>query len=110
MKVLKKLDEDGGLSVEQGNFYNPALLNREILPLKGSPPNQGPPKLAKETSLSTVSGKTNLPPFERTRIVTHVLDAVLKGNKEQGRSRGKFSIFPTSASEARFPQKLPKGK
>jgi len=106
LKTIFKLDENAGISQEQGRFWNPALLNREILPLRGSPPGYGPPARAKETTLSSVSKETLLPSFERTRVVTKVLQAVLEGNKRRGVYKSGFTIFPMSASEAKNPQKV----
>jgi len=109
MKVLQKLDENAGTSIEQGRFHNPIFQNREILPLRGAPPQFGPPARAKETTLSTISNKATLPPMERTRIVTKILEAVLKGNRNLGPTMGKFTIYPTDPSGTEnYPEKLPK--
>lgn len=105
LKTVVKLDEDAGTSQEQGRFWNPIFLNREILPLRGSPPGSGPPARAKQTTLYTVSKNATLPPMERTRLVTRVLEAVLKGNRREG-LKSRFTIFPMSASEAKNPQKV----
>jgi hypothetical protein len=43
-----------------------------------------------------------------TSRIQDMLDAILKGNKRDQVGKGRFRCYPTSASEARFPQKVPK--
>jgi len=44
-----------------------------------------------------------------TSRIKDTLLAVLEGNKRLDVGRGRYKVFPTSASEATFPQKVRRG-
>ena len=91
MKVLDKLNNDGGQSREQGNFWNQRDVARAVVPMHGS--------ITKIPSL-----------YEAHLPILATLQAVLKGNRRMDVGRGKYPVFPTSASEANNPQKVKRVK
>jgi hypothetical protein len=91
MKVLEKLNNDGGRSLEQGNFWNPRDIARETIPMHGSVTKTPSLVEAHFPNLST-------------------LVAVLRGNSRGSVGKQTFSVFPTSASQANNPQTVKRGK
>ena len=86
MKVLTKLDNDGGLSRDQGGFWNPRDVIKSI------------PRPGSITKIPSI--------FAAKLPILSTLKAVLAGNQRLDVGRGGFRVFPTNASEANHPQKV----
>jgi hypothetical protein len=85
MKTLRPLIIDGGRSVEQGNFHNPAEVAQSI-PMYGKRP-----KVEHKVSIT------------KDGVFDPIL-LVLRGNKRDMVGKEKYKVYPTSASEANYPQ------
>ena len=90
MKILEMLGLSGGTSPEQGKFHAPT-----------------------ETKIPFQSGALKLidrKPSDLGNRTGGVLRAVDLANKRDRVGRGRFKVFPLAASEARYPQKVRRGR
>ena len=91
MKILEMLGITGGTSPEQGRYHSPTETK--------IPRQPGALKKLVDRKPSELPNRTG-----------GVLRAVNFANRRDRVSRGRFGTFPLSASEARYPQKVGRGR
>ena len=92
---LSLFGDNGGVSQEQGNFYDATKVAQASIPLLGKAPT--PTQAGLGAKLSTSSSG-----------ILKALFAIFQGNQRKEVGLGKMPVFPMNSSEARYPQKVPK--